>query len=245
MSGVTSHVEARAGFIGRDQKAFTGNIGQLSNKAHHQTFNLHYVYNYAKDVRRYPRRHWVAIIASFATMITLIVVVIVVAIEKSRKDDSDSSGQSSSATSTSSSLSSVSVSWTTTAPSNPYASTTTGLTSGPASTSTLAIPSPTTLSTPTLRGGEEALLSTSVATNRFVTSIPHTLVTEPARLSPGASCTTNAQCSPNDCYTQSDASATCCGPSIWGCPGWDCNVNGINDCLDPYTCENSGVKTCA
>lgn len=85
------------------------------------------------------------------------------------------------------------------------------------------------------------------------TSSPPGTTTPSPFLGAGAICTADSQCSPpNPCqsgsYTNTVdskvyATRTCCGPSQWGCPGWECK--DYNDCLDPWKCAGTGsVKTC-
>jgi hypothetical protein len=68
--------------------------------------------------------------------------------------------------------------------------------------------------------------------------------TSHVRLLPGAKCKADSECIPYNCYKTPGATATCCGPSIWGCPGYNCAASGDNGCLDPYKCATAGTKTC-
>ncbi|OAG01137.1 uncharacterized protein CC84DRAFT_1221667 [Paraphaeosphaeria sporulosa] len=80
-----------------------------------------------------------------------------------------------------------------------------------------------------------------------------TLPPELRYLHDGAACTADSQCRPpNHCQTASDTNSvnnevytttTCCAPTQWGCPGWECK--DYNDCLDPWKCAGTGSKkTC-
>ncbi|KAH9878937.1 hypothetical protein J1614_002372 [Plenodomus biglobosus] len=75
--------------------------------------------------------------------------------------------------------------------------------------------------------------------------IPTAFTTIPV-LTAGASCTAHNQCSDHNCYTNSKSNVQfCCGPTIWGCPGFNCAEHSSNDCLDPYPCVVVGTtSTC-
>ncbi|KAH4093534.1 hypothetical protein HBH46_175590 [Parastagonospora nodorum] len=63
--------------------------------------------------------------------------------------------------------------------------------------------------------------------------------------SPGSSCKANSDCAEGLCYSYHSTSATCCGSTMWGCPGYDCEKSRDNGCLDPYKCATTGsTRTC-